>query len=89
MTYSEPERRLPTRAILAVSKPMPNTGNPRAFEYLLEAIATAMKEVKLDRLQGLARAHYAGVMLEDLEAEIAARRTTLQQRLTPDVRPPS
>jgi hypothetical protein len=68
---------------------MPNTANPRAYEFLLEAIASAMKQSELDRLQDLARAHYAGVMLEDLEAEIATRRTTLQERLTPDARPPT
>ena len=58
---------------------MPYSGNPHAFEALLEAIASTRNAQELERLQGLARAHYAGVMLEDLEAEISARRRQLAE----------
>jgi hypothetical protein len=51
--------------------------NTRAFEYLLQAIATARSVDELKRLQTLARAHYTGPLLDYLESGIVGRRKTL------------
>lgn len=47
--------------------------NPRALEYLLDAIASARSVDELARMRRLAHAHYSGDVLVALEADIDSR----------------
>jgi hypothetical protein len=49
----------------------------RAYDYLLLAIQSARSLDELARMLGLARVHYSGVLLAELEAQVAARRRVL------------
>jgi hypothetical protein len=51
--------------------------NPHAFEYLLEGIASARSLDELTRMRRCAHAHYSGLQLRELEAEIEARARSL------------
>ena len=50
------------------------------LEYVLHCVAAAPNQRELDRLGWLARAHYAGRLLEDVEDAIAARPRELVER---------
>ena len=52
--------------------------SPLAFAYLIEAIATAMSDAEIARLETLARVHYGGARRATLDTEIAARRMNLE-----------
>jgi hypothetical protein len=58
--------------------------NPQAFEYLLHGIASARSLDELTRMRRCAHAHYSGLQLRELEAEIKARsRSLLDAASTP------
>lgn len=59
---------------------MHESRTPRAYEYLMEAIATAWTERELDAFQRLAVAHYAGGRRDMLEEQIAVRRDSIARR---------
>jgi hypothetical protein len=58
------------------------THNPRAVEYLLQGIASARSTDELTRMRRLARAHYSGLLLMELEHEIELRSRELDRRAT-------
>jgi hypothetical protein len=62
--------------------------NPRALEYLLDAIASARSVDELARMRRLAHAHYSGVVLLALEADIHSRAHSLRNA-TPTSTPTS
>jgi hypothetical protein len=47
--------------------------NPLALQYLMDGIASARSLDELTRMRRLAHAHYSGVQLMELEAEIDFR----------------
>ena len=53
--------------------PMPKPRTPTAYDYLLEAIASARSEAELARLRDLGRAHYGGASRQRIDAAAAAR----------------
>lgn len=58
---------------------------PRAHEFLAQAIASARSDAELTRLHQLARIHYSGAMLAELEAEVDVRRTAIAELVPPRV----
>ena len=49
------------------------THNSRAFEYLRQGVASARSAEELTRMRRLARAHYSGLLLMEMEEEIERR----------------
>jgi len=50
-----------------------------AFVYLVRAIRSARSLEELARMDGLARVHYSGVLLSELEAQIDAQHRVLAE----------
>ena len=63
---------------------MTGSRTPKAFDYLLEAIASARSDAELMRLYHLGRAHYDGGTRATLEASVDARRGKLPPEQTAD-----
>lgn len=55
----------------------PSTGAHRAYEYLVQAITSARSHAELNGFEQLAQAHYGGLQLKELEAQIAIHREAL------------
>ena len=76
---------------MAVATPEPDrvilSPNPRAYEYLLYGIVSARSLDELARMRRLARAHYTGSLLVELETEIDARSDALRQMRAPALPP--
>jgi hypothetical protein len=51
--------------------------NPLALQYLMDGIASARSLDELTRMRRLAHAHYSGIELMELEAEIDFRARSL------------
>jgi hypothetical protein len=58
---------------------------PRAHEFLAQAIASARSDAELTRLHDLARVHYSGAMLAELEAEVDVRRSAIAELASPRI----
>ena len=65
----------------------PSTGAHRAHEYLRQAIASARSDAELNALEQLAHAHYGGIQLKELEAQIAVHREALSRPPSPPSEP--
>ena len=53
------------------------SNNLRAYEYLLYGITSARSDNELERMRQLARAHYSGTLLAELEATIDTKARAL------------